>query len=41
MVRALFDTNILIDYVNAVPEARAEIQRYTPIAISKLRRAAF
>jgi hypothetical protein len=24
MVRALFDTNILVDYLNAVPEARAE-----------------
>jgi len=34
MVRALFDTNILIDYLNAVPQARAEIQRYTGKAIS-------
>src|SRR5258708_3131139 len=34
MVRALFDTNILIDYLNAVPEARAEIQRYGAKAVS-------
>ena len=26
MVEALFDTNILIDYLNAVPEARTELQ---------------
>jgi hypothetical protein len=29
MVKALFDTNILIDYLNAVPQARTELQRYT------------
>jgi predicted nucleic acid-binding protein len=34
MVRALFDTNILVDYLNAVPAARAELQRYTEKAIS-------
>ena len=34
MVKALFDTNILIDYLNAVPEARTELQRYTEKAIS-------
>ena len=34
MVKALFDTNILIDYLNAVPEARTEFQRYTEKAIS-------
>jgi predicted nucleic acid-binding protein len=34
MVKALFDTNILIDYLNAVPQARAEIQRYSDKAIS-------
>lgn len=34
MVKALFDTNILIDYLNAVPEARAEFGRYTHKAIS-------
>jgi len=34
MVKALFDTNILVDYLNAVPEARTELQRYTERAIS-------
>jgi predicted nucleic acid-binding protein len=34
MVKALFDTNILIDYLNAVPKARDELQRYTEKAIS-------
>ena len=34
MVKALFDTNILVDYLNAVPEARAELQRYSEKAIS-------
>jgi predicted nucleic acid-binding protein len=34
MVKALFDTNILIDYLNAIPEARTELQRYTEKAIS-------
>jgi predicted nucleic acid-binding protein len=34
MVKALFDTNILIDYLNAVPEARDELNRYTAKAIS-------
>jgi predicted nucleic acid-binding protein len=34
MVKALFDTNILIDYLNAVPEARTELQRYTDKAVS-------
>ena len=34
MVKALFDTNILIDYLNAVPEARTELRRYTEKAIS-------
>jgi predicted nucleic acid-binding protein len=34
MVKALFDTNILVDYLNAVPEARTEFQRYTEKAIS-------
>jgi predicted nucleic acid-binding protein len=36
MVKALFDTNILIDYLNAVPESRAEMQRYGDKAISIL-----
>jgi hypothetical protein len=26
MVKALFDTNILVDYLNAVPQARTELQ---------------
>jgi predicted nucleic acid-binding protein len=34
MVKALFDTNILVDYLNAVPEARAELGRYAEKAIS-------
>lgn len=34
MVKALFDTNILVDYLNAVPEARTELRRYTDKAIS-------
>ncbi len=34
MVKALFDTNILVDYLSAVPEARAELQRYTEKAVS-------
>ncbi|MGH6871630.1 MAG: type II toxin-antitoxin system VapC family toxin [Rhizomicrobium sp.] len=28
MVKALFDTNILVDYLNSVPQARTEIDRY-------------
>ncbi|MDI1262964.1 MAG: type II toxin-antitoxin system VapC family toxin [bacterium] len=34
MVKALFDTNILVDYLNAVPQARTELRRYTNKAIS-------
>jgi predicted nucleic acid-binding protein len=34
MVKALFDTSILIDYLNAVPEARTELQRYAEKAVS-------
>lgn len=34
MVKALFDTNILVDYLNAVPKARIELQRYTEKAVS-------
>ncbi|PKA40209.1 type II toxin-antitoxin system VapC family toxin [Rhizobium sullae] len=34
MVKALFDTNILIDYLNAIPEARDELDRYERRAIS-------
>jgi predicted nucleic acid-binding protein len=34
MVKALFDTNILVDYLNAVPAARTELARYNEKAIS-------
>jgi hypothetical protein len=34
MVKALFDTNILVDYLNAVPQARTELRRYTEKAVS-------
>ena len=34
MVGALFDTNILIDHLNAIPQARAEIERFENRAIS-------
>jgi len=34
MVKALFDTNILIDYLNAVPQARSELRRYGEKAVS-------
>jgi hypothetical protein len=34
VVKALFDTNILVDYLNAVPQARVELQRYTEKGIS-------
>jgi predicted nucleic acid-binding protein len=34
MVRALFDTNILIDYLNGVPAARDELDRHEDKAIS-------
>jgi predicted nucleic acid-binding protein len=34
MVKALFDTNILIDYLNASASARAELDRYRDRAIS-------
>lgn len=34
MVKALFDTNILVDYLNAVPEARTELRRYREKAVS-------
>ena len=34
MVKALFDTNILIDYLNAVPQARDELDRYESRYIS-------
>lgn len=34
MVGALFDTNILIDHLNAIPEARREIARFESRAVS-------
>jgi predicted nucleic acid-binding protein len=34
MVKALFDTNILVDYLNAVPQARTELRRYKEKAVS-------
>ena len=34
MVGALIDTNVLIDHLNAVPQARAELDRYEDRAIS-------
>ncbi len=34
MVGALFDTNILIDHLNAVPQARKEIERFENRAVS-------
>jgi predicted nucleic acid-binding protein len=34
MVKALFDTNILIDYLRGIPAAREELGRYRQKAIS-------
>jgi predicted nucleic acid-binding protein len=34
MVKALFDTNILVDYLNAVPQARTELAHYAEKAVS-------
>jgi len=34
MVKALFDTNVLIDFLGGMPEARAEIRRFDDAAIS-------
>jgi predicted nucleic acid-binding protein len=36
MVKALFDTNILIDYLNGIPQARDELARFTDKAISTI-----
>ncbi len=33
MVSALFDTNILIDYLNGVEQAKAELDRYSDKAL--------
>lgn len=34
MVKALFDTNILIDYLNGITQAKVELARYSDKAIS-------
>jgi predicted nucleic acid-binding protein len=34
VVRALFDTNILVDFLSAIPQAREELNRYSRKAIS-------
>ena len=34
MVKALFDTNILIDYLRGIPAARVELQRYQDKSVS-------
>jgi predicted nucleic acid-binding protein len=34
MVSALFDTNILIDYLNGIEQAKTELSRYSDKAIS-------
>lgn len=34
MVKGLFDTNILIDYLNGIEQAKAELERYSDKAIS-------
>jgi len=34
MVNALFDTNILIDYLNGIEQAKTELDRYSDKAIS-------
>ncbi len=36
MVGALFDTNILIDHLNAIPQARKEIERFENRAVSTI-----
>lgn len=35
-MKALFDTNILIDYLNGIGAAREEINRYQQVAISAI-----
>ena len=35
-MKALFDTNILIDYLNGIDAAKQEIDRFTNIAISTI-----
>ncbi len=36
VMKAVFDTNILIDYLNGIPQAREEMERYPYIAISAI-----
>lgn len=36
MVKALFDTNILIDYLSGIEQARDELKRYSECAISMI-----
>lgn len=36
MVGALFDTNILIDYLNGIDQAKTELDRYSEKAISPI-----
>ena len=36
MVKVLFDTNILIDYLNGIPAAKLELERFTDKAISPI-----
>lgn len=36
MVKALFDTNVLIDYLNGIEQAQAELTRFTDKAISQI-----
>lgn len=33
-MKALFDTNILVDYLLGVPQAKAELKKYREVAIS-------
>lgn len=35
-LEALFDTNIIIDYLNGIPESRAELARYRRVFISPI-----
>jgi len=35
-MKAVFDTNILIDYLNGIGEAAEELKRYRPLLISRI-----
>jgi predicted nucleic acid-binding protein len=37
-VRALLDTNILVDYLKGIPQARREVKLYTTVLISVITR---